>query len=70
MELCLGASLLQGRLAAVRHGQGRCALTPASSFWSPWWDRVAVEDPHFGTYKDVSHLGLYFTARLVSAALF
>lgn len=62
MKVCLGARLLHGRLPAVWHCQGRCYLTSASSFWSPWWDRVAVEDPHFGTYDDVSHLGLYFTA--------
>lgn len=37
-------------------------LTPASCFWSPWWDGVAVEDPHFGTHSDVSHLGFYFTS--------
>lgn len=62
MKVCLGACLLHGRLPAVRHCQGRCYLTSTSSFWSPWWDWVAVEDPHFGTYDDISHLGLYFTA--------
>lgn len=49
-------------LAALRHCQGRCTLMPASSFWSPWWDGVAVEDPHFGICNRVSHPGLYFTA--------